>query len=121
MKTKIKELLVGQHVKFVNESRVMLDALVTAIHGEPQAIKLLPHHVGYSEEKGEQVSYPCINLVFVVPNSNQQDQYGRQKESSASVQHLTAGYPATGNFWCFADETEEAKALVAEGTSNTKS
>lgn len=62
----------------MDEDRKEHDALVTAIHGQPE-------HT------------PAINLVFVAA-SNGSDQYGAQKRNESSVTHCTDN-SAGGRCW----------------------
>jgi hypothetical protein len=42
---------------------------------------------------------PSVNLVFVSPDENSTDQYGRQIKRATSVPHQSNQH-APGNFWC---------------------
>jgi len=109
----MKEMFVGQHVKFCTEVRLYVDALITAVHGEPTEYP-------ESDRGPAGVQYPCVNLVFVVPSEDQQDQYGRQIDRSSSVMHYSSGGAAPGYCWLFADEGEEASKAINEALASTK-
>lgn len=91
-------LRVGQHLVFVDEDRMERDALVTAIHGDPQG------------DGG--TNWPCLNLVFVTKEPGAQDQYGRQTVRSLSAVHWKNS-SAVGYCWRFVDEemTEGAPTI----------
>lgn len=98
--TNLRQPIIGQSVKFMNEHRVMQDALITAVHGE----------IFYKDGKPEH--YPCINIVICSSDQSKQDVYGIQIERHSSVQHRssnayheqTTGNPI-GMTWQFNDES----------------
>lgn len=109
----LRRLDVGQFVRYCSQDRHWYDAIVTAVHGEP--------HKATHYQTGEEVlSYPCVNLVFVVNDEERQDQYGRQIERETSVMHY-GGYAASGFFWCHPEDEEEAFKYMAEAMHNIKS
>lgn len=112
-KAEIKKLDVGQFVRYCSQDRHWHDALVNAVHGEPQVYRLV-------HEEEERLHYPCINLVFVVANSEQQDQYGRQTMHESSVMHFS-GNAASGFFWCHPEDEEAAFKYMSEAMRNIKS
>lgn len=77
---------VGDHVRYVDEHGLPVDALVTAVHGpfpeEPLAGLI-----------------PCINVVYVSSDKTKHDPYGTQIERASSVQHQTQT-TAHGRYWC---------------------
>jgi hypothetical protein len=54
---------------------------------------------------GGEVENPSVNLVFVTPNENSMDQYGRQLERKTSVVHASKQY-AHGMFYRTMGEVE---------------
>ena len=113
-KAEAKKLGVGQHVRYCDPDRRWFDALITAVHGEPQVYRL-------ASEEQDRLHYPCINLVFVVGNQDQQDQYGRQTEKPTSVMHYDGGNAASGFFWCFPEEEGAAVEYINKAIHNIKS
>lgn len=82
---------VGQVVKAVTVDYVEVDALVTAVHG-----------TGY--EVGGVHMQPLINVVYVSPDAEKRDSYGRQiMRDLTSLQHYSAteGMPRRGRYWQF--------------------
>lgn len=71
-------LQIGGHIIFVDSNRKEHDALITAIHGDPQ----------YK---------PAINLVYVAAE-NGSDCYGAQKKNETSITHWNDN-SAHGNCW----------------------
>jgi hypothetical protein len=74
---------VGDRVIYVDPKGTCFDALVTAIWSR------LPNG--------------CLNLVYVVDNENQTDQYGRQLSRATSMCHKDY-MKVHGSYWMFADE-----------------
>jgi hypothetical protein len=75
-------LRIGGPVTFVDAKGHEHDALVTAIHGDPDQT-------------------PAINVVWVSDDESRRDQYGRQVERFSSVVHernQSADGPH-GNYW----------------------
>ena len=110
----IKELAIGQSIWFVTADRKWVPALVTAIHGEISELVAVEGH----QEAG--VLYPLVNLVYVVLEDSQQDQYGRQIDRETSVGHY-ATYAASGFFWCYEDEIDAAKKVMFDRMHEIKS
>lgn len=82
----MRELKVGDHIKFVDEHLQAHDALVTCV---------------WPGMGGE--CPPGCNLLFVCANEGQTDQYGRQIERRTSVAHKD-GNGAPGWCWFWPDE-----------------
>jgi hypothetical protein len=116
-----KMLRIGQHVVFIDEHRRERDALLVAIHGDPQGRLCLGTK---KNEQGEDVTdengilvadygepgtnWPCVNLVVVGDKEEAQDQYGRQIDRPSSVVHWTDS-SAHGYCWRFRDEVIDAE------------
>lgn len=113
-----EKLVVGRHLIFVDEHMQERDALLTAIHGDPEGRLCLGAKV---DDDGKQVvddegilvaeygepgaSWPCLNMVVISDNDKAQDQYGRQlDERPSSVVHWTNS-SANGYCWRFPEET----------------
>ncbi len=77
----IKDIAIGDSVIFTDAVAQEHPALVTAVWGDVNS----PYE-------------PAINIVFVSPDKDRTDQYGRQLERHTSVVHKTA-QPAHGMFW----------------------
>ena len=75
----MQKIQVGGHVKFFNEHGKEVDALVTAVWGDPEGT-------------------PGINLTFVSLNDEKSDSYGRQIERHSSVVHGDQ-QSAHGMYW----------------------
>jgi hypothetical protein len=76
------EVIVGSVVHYVDQHSVTHNALVTAVwNGE------------YGSEKK-----PGLNLVYVAPENEKHDTWGRQIERVSSIPHRDA-MPAPGNYW----------------------
>jgi len=84
--------VVGQAVRVVTSDYTETDALVTAVHG-----------TGFND--GEKFHQPCINVVYVSPDANKGDSYGRQIERDlTSLQHFAEGpnnMPKPGRYYDF--------------------
>lgn len=109
-----RPLEIGQHLRYCDQERMWHDALVLAIHGDVYS--------GKDADGKEFLQYPCVNLVFVVSNENQTDQYGRQtqKEGATSVMHYEQ-YAPSGFFWCHPEDEEKAFAKMQEAMKHIKS
>lgn len=70
---------IGNHVRFVDEDHQEHNALVTAVHGNPN-------------------DNPTINLLYVSSDESQYDQYGRQIIRKSSVPHQSRT-TANGYLW----------------------
>lgn len=82
---------VGDAVKIVTADYTETFGLVTAVHG-----------TGYT--RGEDFIPPLINLVYVSPDANKSDSYGRQiQREMTSVNHKinTQGMPKAGYYYDF--------------------
>lgn len=75
-----RELLVGSHIKYVDQVGISHDALVTVWWGKT-----------------------CCNLLFVVSDPQKTDMYGRQSEHVTSVVHKER-QEAPGFYWTWPDE-----------------
>jgi hypothetical protein len=119
-----KELVIGGVVVFIDQHRAEQNALITAIHGDPQGRVMMPRRTPASDsdgtgrlydyetdENGNHVydygepgaQWPCVNLVLVTPTHACKDQYGRQLERHCSVVHQ-AQNSAQGYCYRFIDE-----------------
>jgi hypothetical protein len=76
-------LEVGSPILFVDKNRRHLQAIVTEIHGQTE----------YDEDNP-----PALNLVYVSPESNEVDCFGRQIRRESSVVHKSR-QSANGNYW----------------------
>jgi hypothetical protein len=111
--SEVKGLEVGDVIRYCDQVRCWHNALVTAVHGEPQRYRLL-------NEEEERLHYPCVNLLWVVRDEGQQDQYGRQIGRETSVSHFE-GNVASGFFWCHPEDEERASKKMAEALHHIKS
>lgn len=84
-----QKLEIGGLVLFVDNRYRVHEALVTAIHGDPEKL-------------------PCINLVYVTQDETRQDGYGRQIDRETSVVHISNN-SAGGYCWQFAGEEHNVK------------
>lgn len=59
---------------------------------------------------------PCCNIVWVSDDVDRKDSYGRQLERQTSTPYgrSMGSIPFLGMCWCWPDEEEEARALVAK-------
>lgn len=71
---------IGDEVRYVDPKGREIRALVTAWWGDPSATDA------------------SINVVFVTPDSDKTDSYGRQTERATSVPHKS-NQAAPGNYW----------------------
>jgi hypothetical protein len=78
-------LIVGGHVMYVDPTAGQHQALVTAIWGNPK-------------------DAPLINVVFVDPDENRHDSYGRQISRSTSLCHRSASN-VHGNYYMLPGDT----------------
>ena len=81
---------VGQHVKYIDEHRVVHDALVLIWWHDVDAYK-------------EHTQVPGCNIVLVDSDPQKDDTYGRQIKRETSVVHLS-NQPAKAKCWCWPDE-----------------
>jgi hypothetical protein len=79
----MKEVKIGSSVNFVDSKGREHNALVTCVHGP-----------------GDQ--NPAVNLVYVSPDPERGDGFGRQIERSSSAVHKNS-QSAHGNYWYFSD------------------
>lgn len=82
---------IGEAVKVVTSDYRETFGLVIAVHGP-----------GYGE--GENFTPPLINVVYVSPDANKSDSYGRQIERDlTSLGHIkhTANMPKLGRYYDF--------------------
>ncbi len=85
MEEEVQPVQVGDAVQVVSEDYVSRIALVTAVHGQFGGAYV-----------------PCINVLYVSPDSAKNDPYGRQVERMSSVAHYSAGpsgMPKPGRDW----------------------
>lgn len=91
---KMSELRVGLPVIYIGTVRERCHALLTAVHG----------NITF-EEDGETIKYyPAVNLVFVCPDDDRGDQYGRQTVHESSIGHANDQHPAVGNCYYLPDQ-----------------
>jgi len=101
-----RKLKIGCCVLFVDDRYRVHEALVTAIHGDPlgrTADARIQTDDGTVGGRDPGSNWPCINLVYVVPEEDQQDQYGRQTKHESSVVHISHN-SAGGYCWQWSDE-----------------
>lgn len=79
------KLFVGATVVYVDPVGVQSPALVTAVWGDPK-------------------DCPLINLVYVDPDANRTDSYGRQISRQTSLHHRSA-YAVHGQYYMMPDDT----------------
>ena len=99
---KPREPEVGDAVIFFDSVRRQLNAILTAVHGE----------VGGGPVEGHEDQdwwTPCVNLVFVVPEEDKTDCWGRQKDHASSCSHVSQQHPQVGYYWCFPEELETSR------------
>jgi hypothetical protein len=100
-----QKLEVGAHVVFITSDRRRVNALVEVVHAG--AANAEEHREKYG-------SWPCINVLYISPDADKQDQYGRQKERASSVSHgFQQGVPR-GYCWLWASEAENMSPEEAE-------
>lgn len=75
---------IGDAVKYVDEFGVEHDGLVTAVHGT---------------WNDDSPTKPSINVVYVSPDENEHDQYGRQIRRQSSVAHHAPPATAHGRYY----------------------
>lgn len=114
-----RELKVGMHLVFIDAERQERDALLLAIHGDPQGRLYVRQDPADLNSPCDLIlpddgpSWPCVNLVVVVDkHDGAQDQYGRQtlKEGHTSIVHWKDN-SAQGFCYRFADEVIEKKGV----------
>ena len=112
-----RELKIGQHLIFIDSERIERDALVLAIHGDPQGrrrvARMKPNSNSYETDANGKLifdnepgqDWPCLNLVIVHRDSSKQDNFGRQtvKDGVTSIVHWKNS-SAHGFCWRFPDE-----------------
>lgn len=105
------KLEIGCVVTFVDSRYKAHEALVTAIHGDPlgrTADARIETEDGTVGGRDPGSNWPCINLVHVVAEEDQQDQYGRQTKHESSVVHIS--HSSAGGFcWQWSDEEHTVK------------
>jgi len=115
----MKQLEIGGVVVFIDSHRKEHNALVNAIHGDPQGRRVLPTPEGEElkfDDDGRMIidydepgtDWPCVNLLIVSPNEDCQDTYGRQLERHCSVVHMSHS-SAEGNCFRFDDEVIDSR------------
>lgn len=95
-----KNIRIGQHVVYHDEQGRAHDALVTAIHGEPN----------YGLVMGADA--PLVNVVLVSDDQARKDVYGRQIERLTSLSHASGVQGVHGMYWRHIDE-EPNPGIVA--------
>ena len=93
---------VGDAVIYFDEYRRQANGLLTAVHGEVSGGPV-------DGQEGQSWWTPCANLVFVVPDKDKTDCWGRQKDHASSCSHVSDQHPAVGNYWCFPEELETSR------------
>lgn len=93
---KPREPKVGDAIIFFTELRQEVSGILTAVHGD----------VGKSD-RGWHI--PCVNLVYVVPDEDKTDCWGRQKDHASSCVHVSDQHPPVGMYWCFPEEVESSR------------
>lgn len=83
---------VGDAVVYFDEYRRECNALLEAVHGE----------VSGTDETNWWT--PCVNLIYISPETDKTDGYGRQKDHMSSCTHVSQQHPPVGNYWCFPEE-----------------
>jgi hypothetical protein len=71
--------------------------LITDVHGE----------VSGNPEDGWWT--PCINLLYLTPESEKLDSYGRQSDHATSCNHVAQQRPPVGYYWCWPEEVETSR------------
>ena len=93
---------VGDAIVYFDEYRKQVNGILTAVHGEVSG--------GPVEGHKEQAWHtPCVNLVYVVPDADKTDGWGRQKDHASSCSHVSQQHPPVGNYWCFPEEVETSR------------
>jgi len=100
-------LSVGDHVIAVDSKGRDHHAIITCIHGgevvEESAVLRDNSYPEYATVKFDEGDAPCINLVYVDPDVNKQDSWGRQLHRESSFVHKS--WQQTGGmYWRFLDE-----------------
>ena len=125
---------IGMHIVFIDAHRKERDALLTAIHGDPQGRRAISvrkpakelkedEKDSYSVDSNNIYAYkldengntmvehhepgehwPCVNLVVVSENGDAQDQYGRQIDERHTSVVHMSDSTAVGYCFRFADE-----------------
>lgn len=97
---KPREPQVGDHVIYFDPLRRELNAILTAVHGEVSGGPV----EGYPEQGWHT---PCVNLVFVTPETDKTDSWGRQTDHASSCVH--ASDQRVGYYWCWPEEVETCR------------
>ena len=84
---------VGDAVVFFDSLRRERNGILTAVHGE-------------SSVHGEEQYTPCVNLVYVTPDEDKTDCWGRQKDHASSCSYVEQQRPRVGMYWCWPGEVE---------------
>jgi hypothetical protein len=100
-----RKLEIGMGLVFIDENRKERDALVTAIHGDPEGYSYYPNEDLKALHGSDAMvtDWPCLNFVVVDDSEGSQDQYGRQVVRHTSVVHWRQS-SARGFCWRFQDE-----------------
>ena len=130
----MESLEIGGVVVYIDEHRAEHNALVTAIHGDPQGRLVMPRRkpkenpgsggdmYDYeTDENGvilndygpEGESWPCVNLLIVSPTEACQDQYGRQLERYASVVHMSS---SSAQGFCYRFPSDKLDSAMRQPT-----
>ena len=113
----LKQLTEGDKVIYIDEFGREHDALLTAVWGE-RSHQTLQLRDGEELPKGwaslDYVIEPSVNLIFVSPDKDRKDSYGRQIERRSSSVHMLPNQAAYGNGWCMPDQVEEVRKIVNE-------
>jgi len=89
------KLQIGTHVIAVTPERVAVNALVEVVHKGTDTAE---------EHKEKYGQWPCINLIYLQPDPNMKDQYGRQKGHMSSCSHGNVQGVPQGYCWFFPEE-----------------
>lgn len=98
---KPREPEVGDAVIYFDTLRRERKALLTAVHGEVSQSQVV-----YGEPL-MQWNTPCVNLVFVVPEEDKTDSWGRQTDHASSCVHASS--QRVGYYWCWPEEVETCR------------
>jgi len=99
---KPREPKVGDAVIFFDSLRRELNGILQAVHGEVSG--------GPVEGAPEQSWYtPCVNLVYVTPDSDKIDSWGRQTDHASSCSYVDQQQPRVGMYWCWPEEVETCR------------
>ena len=87
-------------VIYFDEYRRECPALLEAVHGEVSGGPVPGH-------EQQEWYVPCVNLMFISPDPDKTDGYGRQKDHRSSCVHASSQNPRVGSYWCFPEEVDK--------------